>query len=358
MANENGTWIMYGVSADNPDCIHTVQELISFIEKVGFLPLFKNEIPGFSVEERTVPQDWWSDRPENDPWMWREIIARSGQVAYGKFFDKKAGFISREWLPYFVNYRRNGYDFDALWDDEKASRKQKKIMDLFEGKDTELFSFEVRQKAGFGKGGESNFEGSITSLLMQTYLCIKDFRKKRSRKGRKYGMAVAVYSRPESVWGYDFVRSAYKEDPLDSGRRIVGRLLEYFPEAGEGPIRKALGPLAGEMPGKQQRKAAPDYPGNLFAALKLNISEVTKDQLIGLEYVLGLLPEREWEMIRLHYELGLSYRLIAERCGLSESRCSQIVANALRKMKAADNIGRIREGYTAFEQMEHKKNRK
>ena len=32
---------------------------------------------------------------------------------------------------FLMNYRRDGYDFDALWDDEKASRRQKKIMDLF-----------------------------------------------------------------------------------------------------------------------------------------------------------------------------------------------------------------------------------
>lgn len=111
-----------------------------------------------------------------DPWEWRRIIARSGQVAYGKFFDKKAGFISKEWLPYFANYRRDGYDFDALWDDEKASRRQKKIMDLFAEESAELLSTEVREQAGFGKGGEKNFEGTIADLERQTYLCICDFR--------------------------------------------------------------------------------------------------------------------------------------------------------------------------------------
>ena len=139
MANEGGTWIMYGVDEDDPYCIHTVEQLIEYIKEIGFLPLFKNEIPGFSVEERTVPHYWWSGDQERDPWEWREIIARSGKVAYGKFFNKKAGFISLEWLPYFANLRRDGYDFDALWDDEKASIRQKKIMDLFE-KNEELFS--------------------------------------------------------------------------------------------------------------------------------------------------------------------------------------------------------------------------
>ena len=70
--------------------IENMDEAIAYINKVGFLPLFKNDILGFSLEERTVPEFWWSGEPERDPWEWREIIARRGEVAYGKFFDKKA----------------------------------------------------------------------------------------------------------------------------------------------------------------------------------------------------------------------------------------------------------------------------
>lgn len=131
MAGDNDTWIMYGVDWEDPECIHTVEEAIEYINKIGFLPLFRNEIPGFSLEERTAPECWWSEDARRDPWLWREIIARSGQVAYGKFFDKKAGFISLKWLPVFSNYRRDGYDFDALYEDGKAPRKHKKIMDNF-----------------------------------------------------------------------------------------------------------------------------------------------------------------------------------------------------------------------------------
>ena len=42
----------------------------------------------------------------------------------------------------FANYRRNGYDFDSLYEDELANYRSKKIMDLFPGEE-ELFSFEV-----------------------------------------------------------------------------------------------------------------------------------------------------------------------------------------------------------------------
>lgn len=91
MGNESGTWIMYGVDWDDPECLRTVEDTIDYINEIGFLPLFKNEIPGFSLEERTVPAHWWCEDPEKDPWMWRAIIARKHDIIYGKFFDKKAG---------------------------------------------------------------------------------------------------------------------------------------------------------------------------------------------------------------------------------------------------------------------------
>lgn len=89
MGNEAGEWIMYGVKWDDPECIHTVEEAIAYINEVGFLPLFKNDIPGFSLEERTTPEYWWCDIPEKDPWLWRAIIAGKHDIVYGKFFDKK-----------------------------------------------------------------------------------------------------------------------------------------------------------------------------------------------------------------------------------------------------------------------------
>ena len=124
---EEERWVMHGLNADDPNCIKNVEQLQEYIEKIGFLPLFRNEIPGFSVEEHTAADSWWSEDPESDPWEWRKIIAGNGRIAYGKFFDKKAGFISRGWLPAFANYRRDGYDFDARWDDELASIRSKKI---------------------------------------------------------------------------------------------------------------------------------------------------------------------------------------------------------------------------------------
>ena len=239
MGNENGEWIMRGVSESSPACLRTPGQLIDLIDEIGFLPLFRNGVPGFSVEERTVPRHWWTGDEACDPWEWRRILADSGKVAYGKFFDRKAGFISLKWLPDFANARRDGYDFDALWEDEKAPFRQKKIMDLFANGE-EMYSFDVKRKAGFGGDGEKNFEGVITDLMMRTYLVIRDFRCRLNKQGMPYGWHVAVYTTPEAIWGGDLMTSAYHKKPEESRQAMEDRLEICFPEASAASIRKIL----------------------------------------------------------------------------------------------------------------------
>ncbi|MBQ7645924.1 MAG: hypothetical protein IJS94_01520 [Clostridia bacterium] len=239
MAYENGEWIIRGVGYDDESRLKNADDLIRLIDTAGFLPLFKNEIEGFSVEEHTLADYWWSGDEENDPWEWRKAAAASGRIAYGKFFDKRSGFISKEWFPHFANYRRDGYDFDARWDDEKATLRCKKIMDVFEKKD-EMFSYEIKREAGFGKGGEKNFEGTLCELMMQSYLMIHDFRQKINRNGIPYGWHVAVYSKPETVWGEDHVTSCYSSRPEESKRIIFDHIRSLYPSAKEGTIEKML----------------------------------------------------------------------------------------------------------------------
>ncbi len=250
MAVEDGVWIMRGLDWNDPYRIRTWQELVNWINEVGFLPLFANGVEGFSAEEHVSPDYWWTGVRQEDPWEWREIIASSHQVAYGKFFDQKAGFISLEWLPYFVNYRRNGYDFDSRWEDGLANRREKKIMDLLTGRDDDgdvtfpddqILSTELKKKAGFGKGGERNYPGIITGLQMQTYLVITDFHRRVNKRGEEYGMPVSVMLSPEAVWGYEAVTAAYYESPAESYDRIVARVKEQFPGADDAGIAKLIG---------------------------------------------------------------------------------------------------------------------
>ena len=250
MAVEDGVWIMKGLDWNDPYRIRTWNELVNWINEVGFLPLFANDVKGFSAEEHVSPDYWWTGVRDEDPWEWREIIASSHRVAYGKFFDQKAGFISLEWLPYFANFRRKGYDFDSRWEDGLASRREKIIMDMLTGRDEDgdmtfpddqILSTELKKKAGFGKGGEKNYSGIVTGLQMQTYLVITDFRRRTNKKGEEYGMAVSVMLPPEAVWGYEAVTAAYNESPAESYDRIVSRVIEKFPGAKEGDVIRLIG---------------------------------------------------------------------------------------------------------------------
>lgn len=250
MAVEDGQWIMRGLDWDDAYRIRTWQELVNWINEVGFLPLFANEIEGFSAEEHVSPDYWWTGIREEDPWEWREIIAASHKVAYGKFFDQKAGFISLKWLPVFANYRRAGYDFDAAWDDGLANRREKLIMDMLTAKDddgemtfpeVDILSTELKKKAGFGKGGEKNFPGIMTGLQMKTYLVISDFRRRVNKRGEEYGMPVSIPLPPEAIWGYETVTAAYSEAPEISRERIAQRIKEQFPGATSEAIARMIG---------------------------------------------------------------------------------------------------------------------
>ena len=48
------------MDGDDPARIQSWEELIRWIDEIGFLPLFQNEIDGFSVEENTADLAWWT----------------------------------------------------------------------------------------------------------------------------------------------------------------------------------------------------------------------------------------------------------------------------------------------------------
>ncbi len=347
--NEEERWVMHGLSYDDPGCLHTPEELEAYIEEVGFLPFFRCEIPGFSAEEHTEAAAWWSDDPARDPWEWRAVLAARGRVAYGKFFDRKAGFISKKWFPAFANYRRDGYDFDARWDDELASMKSKKIMDLFaeDRMDREVFSFEAKQEAGYGKTGEKNFDGEVTSLQMQTYLCIRDFRRRKNKKGTEYGWGIAVYCTPEHLWGYDHVTSLYKEDPKESAMRIFRRVRELYPDAEERDLVRVLGLKALGSPAA--KKDLP-YPANLVKALKiegLSADTMTQDQLAGLEVAISQLRDKQEKVIRYKYQQHLRNEEIGRILDRAAGTVGTYHTKAMGKLKWPSVSAWYLDGYDA-----------
>ena len=218
--------------------IHNAKELEALIQQMGFLPFFTCAVPNFSIEEFTPSRYWFVDGVAG-PWEWRMELARRGVVAYGKLFAKKADLVSREWYPDLANYRRNGYDFDARYEDGPASQREKRVMDalLQEGP---TLSKDLKHLAGFGSGGLKGFDAAMTNLQMQTYVTIYSFEYARDKYGQPYGWGVARYAVTEDVLGSEVTQGAYNRDPEKSKARIIQHLGILCPEAFDDDLEKLI----------------------------------------------------------------------------------------------------------------------
>ena len=217
--------------------IRTKADLCRAVERFGFVPFFPNPIQGFSIAEHVAPEAWFSDA--EGVWEWKGPVIRETGCAYGKFFHGKAVFISREWYPDFANYRRDGYDFDALWEDGKARHADKALYELLEPH-APITSRALKDLGGYGKEGRKGFDVSITRLQHLGYVLISDFVYDLDRQGKPYGWGVAEYSTPEKHLGADFRKNVYQRTPEESFERILRHLQEILPNASEKALRQLL----------------------------------------------------------------------------------------------------------------------
>ncbi len=218
--------------------IRSAEDILNLVREIGFLPFFQNEIRGFSVAELCAPELWMSD--DEGPWEWKGPIARTKTCVYGKIFAGKAGYVSAEWFPDLANYRRDGYDFDARFDDGLASYKDKGLYDVI-AEDGPILSKTLKERCNYRKGGNKGFDTVITRLQMQTYVNIADFIYLKDKFGQTYGWGVAQYSTPEAMFGYGYVTSAYRREPAESKERIYKHLEALLPDASEKQIGRLLG---------------------------------------------------------------------------------------------------------------------
>ena len=65
--------------------------MLRLIKEYRLIPFFTNHIPGYSIEEHT-PSDLWFTEENLGPWDWKIECIQSGEIAYGKFLcGGKAG---------------------------------------------------------------------------------------------------------------------------------------------------------------------------------------------------------------------------------------------------------------------------
>ena len=215
--------------------IHSARDIAGLVNEWGFLPFFRNGVPGCSLAEHTPPELWFSNEADG-PWEWKGPVIQMTGGAYGKFFANKAGFVSREWFGDFANYRRDGYDFEGYFEDGKASYRDKAVYDVLE-RHGNLISKALKRECGKPKG----YDGSLTRLQMRTFIVTSNFEYEVDRHGRQYGWGVARYATPEDYFGMDYMEAIYHRSPEESFSRIFKHLRALFPEADEKEIKILIG---------------------------------------------------------------------------------------------------------------------
>ena len=177
----------------------------------------------------TYPEGGW-DWPL---WKWKGEIVTEMPCMYGKFFNKKAGFISQEWWPDFCNYRRSKNPRPEEESIEGA------ILSTLQYSGS-LITRELRTACGFiGKGMRSKFDGYLTRLEMATYIVTEDFIYPRDKHNCEYGWGWSLLNTPEELYGRDACKC--ERTPEESYQRIFEHLKEILPDATDKQLIKMIG---------------------------------------------------------------------------------------------------------------------
>ncbi len=230
--------------------ITSQKKLHDRIQEWGFLPFFRHRVAGFSIEEHTPEELWFSDLQMASAWEWKgPVITENWDCTYGKFFRGKAGFVSLDWLPDFANWRR------SVWPIESFSEDARHILDVLRENES-MLSRELKKASGFtlarkkkfdyfgNEDQEANshngatFDKIINEMQMGTHVVIADFEYNYSRSGERYGWGVARYCTPEALYGEEQLTCL--RTPEESRQRILQHLNALFPDANPREIEKLI----------------------------------------------------------------------------------------------------------------------
>jgi hypothetical protein len=216
--------------------VSSAGELIDLIHELGFLPLLRSEIPGFSAEQMVdedcsyvvLPDGGW-DWPL---WKWKGSVITDGGCVYGKFFGSKAGFIAMEWWPHFMNWRQ------SLNAPIEEGSVEEAILATLQAHGS-LITRELRAACGFtGPKMRSRFDAYVTRLQMQCRIVTEDFVYPRDRHNREYGWGWSLLTTPEHLYGREACSCPCT--PQESFAKMLNHLHQVLPQATDAHLHRLL----------------------------------------------------------------------------------------------------------------------
>jgi len=183
---------------------------------------------------------WHTGDPETDPWEWRiRVLQERNDVAYGKMFFRKGGFITRKWYPYFLAVRRKGMDFDTEYESGAVSYFAKRIYEAVREYGHTPYH-EIKRLGRFSREDNSRFERALVELQMKLYLTISGEQPKTSANGVEYGWPSTVFCTTEMFWGGEVFAEADEMISHEAEEAVIERILELNPAADERKMLKFI----------------------------------------------------------------------------------------------------------------------
>lgn len=187
-----------------------------------------------------TPVVWHTGNPDTDPWEWRmRVLDERTDVAYGKVFFKKSGFISEAWYPYFLAARRKGLSFEEAFSCGTISHFAKRLYDVIEAEDRIPLHI-LKERAHIDKNDKSKFESALTELQMKLYITMCGRQQKTSLTGNDYGWSSTVFCTTEKFWGESVFENALKLVPEEAVQALYKQIKSINPDADDKKVMKFI----------------------------------------------------------------------------------------------------------------------
>ena len=183
---------------------------------------------------------WHTEEKETDPWEWRmRVLEERSDIAYGKVFFRKSGYITKAWYPYFLAVRRQGKSFEELYDAGKMSHHAKVVYRVI-AENGYVPTHALRGLCGFGAEDKSKLDRAVTELQMKLFITMCGRQQKVSQTGQEFGWNSTVFCTAETFWGSGVFAEAAGIAAEEAAEKIRMQVYAQNPDALEKKVKKFI----------------------------------------------------------------------------------------------------------------------
>lgn len=206
--------------------IHSPESMYHTIRSLGIVPFFSGLVPGYSIEEYT-PEEYWFTDEELGPWDWKIDVVLYGDIAYGKFlYGGKSAFATVECYRELMNWKRTQARY-------QPSGSQLAVMKEVEEKGL-ITVREVRRLLSVKKSAADSL---LMRLQNDTRLVIGNIDRVYRGDDLHYnGWQQASFCRPEDLF-IDFDLDP-GHSPEESLERLKAQVRRFVPQASDDQLLK------------------------------------------------------------------------------------------------------------------------